>query len=395
MRNYKKINGLRLVQVVALGLLAFSLHLGANANEAANVARLQQLTCIAQHLYDARAELINRQFQNFSVPNASGLALLSTLAYENPEYMATTAKNLGFTKVIHFHHTENDLTIGSFFAMIWGKLSPHQRMVVADTNAYWLESDNLIVVDFTGTDATNIRNLVTDAMEKPVPMGKLGSVHSGFYGAVTIIWEDIYKEYLKVGNSKPMIFTGHSLGGALATLAAVQFLEEEERDVNAKTATQPRKTAIPSNKPYVAALYTFGSPEVGDEIYQATANGLLFNSRHILVDGDAPGTHVLASPAYSARFINANDPITDVPGYPMYRHIWNPILLNGTGTLIPLGGFPMGVISRYDNPLVKSVPDALKQIEVGVKYHMPINYLGKLLEASDPQAVSDCQVNSI
>ncbi len=72
----------------------------------------------------------------------------------------------------------------------------------------------------------------------PWPMG--GEVHTGFKRLFLEIWPRIEKSIAKM--QTPLYYTGHSLGGALATLAA---------------AIKPPR-----------AVYTFGSPRVGDGRFQ-------------------------------------------------------------------------------------------------------------------------------
>jgi triacylglycerol lipase len=66
-----------------------------------------------------------------------------------------------------------------------------------------------------------------------------GSVHSGFKADFLKLWEKIESTLLKI--DLPLYFTGHSLGGALAVLAASVFPAE--------------------------AVYTFGAPKTGDAVF--------------------------------------------------------------------------------------------------------------------------------
>lgn len=73
----------------------------------------------------------------------------------------------------------------------------------------------------------------------PGPAGSL--VHAGFMEIYKSVQSELYK-VIKAANAQRVHFVGHSLGGALATLAAMDF--------NA-------------NKGMPANLYTFGAPRVG------------------------------------------------------------------------------------------------------------------------------------
>ena len=83
-----------------------------------------------------------------------------------------------------------------------------------------------------------------DAAVRPWPAG--GKVHGGFKQALLGFWPQILAVLRRTG--VPVFYTGHSLGAALATLAA--------------SLRPPR------------ALYTFGSPRVGDRRFGRTLDGL-------------------------------------------------------------------------------------------------------------------------
>jgi len=71
-------------------------------------------------------------------------------------------------------------------------------------------------------------------------------VHRDFQTALNDVWADLEKgiEYAKQGNqNKPIFFTGHSVGGAIATLAGLRFGDR------------------------VQSVYTFGAPAVGNAAY--------------------------------------------------------------------------------------------------------------------------------
>ena len=79
----------------------------------------------------------------------------------------------------------------------------------------------------------------------PVHEPGRGFVHLGFKEALDRVWKDVEAELDKL--ACPVFYAGHSLGAALATLAA--------------SRRPPR------------ALYTIGSPRVGDNDFKATLRG--------------------------------------------------------------------------------------------------------------------------
>ncbi len=113
--------------------------------------------------------------------------------------------------------------------------------------------------------------------------GKI-EVHEGFRSALDSVWKEIEQVLRQL--RCPVYFTGHSLGAALATLAAARH-----------TPT---------------ALYTFGSPRVGDEDFAASLKDIEHTIHRVVDDQDGvtrlpPAelgfhhvgmVHTLSEPAY-------------------------------------------------------------------------------------------------
>jgi triacylglycerol lipase len=134
---------------------------------------------------------------------------------------------------------------------------------VGNTQAYIATNDQHVVVAFRGTEApTSLEGikdwLLTDAADLLiVPEGRLGTdlaaagvgarFHQGFVNAIADIWDPVcgaVDEEMKAAE-RPLWITGHSLGGALALLAAWLFLR--------------RMIAVQQ-------IYTFGGPMIGNEL---------------------------------------------------------------------------------------------------------------------------------
>ncbi len=100
------------------------------------------------------------------------------------------------------------------------------------------EDRKIGVLSFRGTNAGDPSDLMDDLDAVPRTWKPGGNVHSGFAGALLAIW-DSASDALAAIRGFRLLFTGHSLGAAMATVAS---------------------TLLPP-----ASLYTFGSPRVGDE----------------------------------------------------------------------------------------------------------------------------------
>ena len=137
-----------------------------------------------------------------------------------------------------------------------------------DTQAILLEDDNYLFLGFRGTEPTSVKDIKSDLKANTKTCVTGGKVHSGFdeaFGQTAVAIQAFLDqaEYI----DKPLFITGHSLGGALATIAAKKL----------------------THKGGIAACYTFGSPRVGNVEW-------------------ATGIKV---PIY--RVVNAVDPVTMIP----------------------------------------------------------------------------------
>lgn len=107
-----------------------------------------------------------------------------------------------------------------------------------------LESPKEIIIAFRGTSTTT--DWVSDIIASQQSfkyMKEEGLTHRGFTQIYSSARQGILSELSKLSQDKILYVTGHSLGGALATLSAVD---------------------IAANSAYSPVLFTFGSPRVGD-----------------------------------------------------------------------------------------------------------------------------------
>ena len=112
------------------------------------------------------------------------------------------------------------------------------------TQAILVSNDKFIALAFRGTEATSIKDIKADVKAKTTQCEKGGKIHSGFNDAFDAVAIDVQTKINQAEyRDKPLFITGHSLGGALATIAAKKL----------------------SRKGGIAACYTFGSPRVGND----------------------------------------------------------------------------------------------------------------------------------
>ena len=130
----------------------------------------------------------------------------------------------------------------------------------ADTRGIIARRDDATIVAFAGTDPAVLDNMLT--IFKVLPASDAGT-HRGFARALEPVWDEIRGTV--VSSARPVIFTGHSLGAALAVLAALRAADLGHAPL---------------------AVYTFGSPRVGGINFAARYDERLGEVTYRLVHGD-------------------------------------------------------------------------------------------------------------
>lgn len=163
----------------------------------------------------------------------------------------------------------------------------------AQAYIFWNDAD--CVVACRGTEPNEWNDIRADVNAVGVLTETFGTVHKGFKEEVDDLWPQLEDALVK--NQKTLWFTGHSLGGAMATICAGRcFLSEIE--------------SMPQ------ALFTYGSPRVGDKRFV----------NFVELDHD--------------RWVNNNDIVTRVPPVWMgYRHCGKEMYLNRKGKLSKVNGW--------------------------------------------------------
>ncbi len=212
--------------------------------------------------------------QEFSLINAWWLCNLSQLAYFSEADGKPVLQAMG-------------LTLEAFIDD--RKKQDSRGKLIKDTQAYLVSTDDVVILSFRGTEPDSFKDVLADAYLHPTDFPRGGKVHSGFYGALSgECWQEILSVLERPEISdRPLWITGHSLGAALATIAAALL------------------------KP--AGVYTFASPRVGNSIFCA-----LFNDMN------------------SYRFVNCSDLVTQIPIQNIldYQHVDSQKYFDAQGDLI-------------------------------------------------------------
>ncbi|GMR32075.1 hypothetical protein PMAYCL1PPCAC_02270, partial [Pristionchus mayeri] len=127
-----------------------------------------------------------------------------------------------------------------------------------------------IVVSFRGT-TTNEQLVVEglESLENEVDWYGVGQVNRYFYEATEILWKYLERHLEQPSSSHfRLLFTGHSLGGAMATLSAM-------------------KTHVKKLRPnYQISLITYGEPRVGNRVFAHNAQAALADSWRVVHRAD-------------------------------------------------------------------------------------------------------------
>jgi triacylglycerol lipase len=173
-------------------------------------------------------------------------------------------------------------------ALYLNDLAPTINESRTDTQVLVRRQAGYTFVVFPGT--ASFRDGLTDIKFRKVawPVGK---VHRGFRAAFESIRGELGRQ---IGAVNRIILCGHSLGGALATLAAHSW-----------------ETLYPG---VIQAVYTFGSPRVGNGAFARSYNAALHDE--------------------TFRVVNQDDPVVRVPWLlGTYRHVGTRVFLDDAGHL--------------------------------------------------------------
>jgi triacylglycerol lipase len=137
-----------------------------------------------------------------------------------------------------------------------------QPQTLTATRGVVVRTEQASLIAFAGTDPLVGRNWLTDFSAWASP----DDLHAGFDGASRAVWPEVAAQARGAGAAgRTLIIAGHSLGGALACIAAKRIRDEGLADI--------------------ASVYTFGMPRCGGERF-AGEYGPLAQRSFRLVHGD-------------------------------------------------------------------------------------------------------------
>jgi triacylglycerol lipase len=213
-----------------------------------------------------------------------------------------------------------------------------------------------LLVVFRGTDQLEDWGINLNAAPELPESAKIqGLVHRGFYEALLRVWAARVKPELEKRGNRAVWIAGHSLGGALAALAAAHstFIEGIS----------------------VRGLYTYGQPRVGNQAFVEQFNATL-GSR-------------------TFRYINDKDIVPRVPLMTMgYRHAGRKMFFTAAGTLVSepsllsqLHDFAVSEAHKIEEQLLGAIGGDTKKIFAnrleGIQDHsMDKSYLPRLKAAA-------------
>lgn len=245
----------------------------------------------------------------FDLDNALFCARMSALAYpEKGEGEANYRERVGhyFTRIAHPACTVR-----------------HFACAATNTQGFVAASTTALVVAFRGSREP--ADFITDARIHKTEC-TWGHVHQGFHAA----WESVEVEVIHAVQSlrtrltQPVFIAGHSLGGALAMLAA------------------PAIARISDAPPRV---YTYGQPRVGDAAFAYEYDTLLLDT--------------------TFRFVNNEDPVPRLPCFlHNFKHAGHELFNNHCGCLTvdpplwrKLVNDAVGIVSDWRRGRLALLPD--------------------------------------
>ncbi len=191
------------------------------------------------------------------------MACLSELAYIkfNPLLATATAKKYFVKQIEALIDDSRIKSLEKLVALIQYDANKEKEKLIKEVQSLRLELlqtfdcngtqailvksiDDFLILAFRGTEASSIKDIKADCDARLITCDSGGKVHQGFEQAYAQVACEIENALAQYEQQLPLFITGHSLGGALATLAAKKLRYKK-----------------------IAACYTFGAPRAGNETW--------------------------------------------------------------------------------------------------------------------------------
>jgi hypothetical protein len=265
---------------------------------------------------------------SFNRTNALYLAHASDVAYHRAP-AAAASQRLGLKTVTFWHK-------------------------VVRTRGFLGVCDSHAVLAFRGTDPVTLPSWLADLSAKLVERAEYkGHVHQGFSSVLRRTWSQIEKILHEV-QDKPLFVTGHSMGGALSVLAACRL---------AKIGRPP------------VAVYTFGSPRVGDLTFcdgYALPTYRVVNGLDIVPELPLASLKRLlpkTSRFVSEKILDKLERMADRAG--CYGHVKMLVYIDRDGVITP----DAHVAPWHAQSVAQAIANRGKSYLQGVKDHLITNYI--------------------
>ncbi len=205
-----------------------------------------------------------------------------------------------------------------------------------ETQGYVVGDEEKIIIAFRGTKETLDWAANSKLFQETwTATRKIGKVHIGFYQAFTSVCSKM-EDYIKLlrTNDQPIWVTGHSLGGALATLAAAHIELQM------------------SNEFETAGGYTFGQPRVGNDDF-ADAFDERLKGRFFRIMNKNDVVCVIPPKIFTQPSKIA------IPKPIRYKHLGTPVFFNDKGEMVydanwfeRVGGRVKGIVGDFAKDFV-------------------------------------------
>ncbi len=195
-------------------------------------------------------------------------ARFAKIAYSGPKLGKEQGKKLGFSAALYIDERG------------------------AQTYIFHNKTD--IVITCRGTEPSQLNDIYADLEIFKADSVTGSKIHQGFKEEVDKIYDQVEKRLAKYSKGRKIWCTGHSLGGAMATILSQRLEFRGGHDID--------------------TLYTYGSPRAGGPQFRSWCD------RHL--------NH--------QRFVNNNDVVPCVPSWFRWRHTGDCLYIKSTGEVTKL-----------------------------------------------------------